>query len=63
MSESKQNCINCKNKRWLVYYYTNDFKFRRYTFVLAQNLNEAWIKSEKMFGIGNIESVIKYDIK
>lgn len=42
-------------KKYLLYYYTNDYKIRRYIYIYAANIDEAWEKAEKLYGKENLE--------
>lgn len=44
-------------RKFLVYFYKNNFSLRWCDYVLAYNLDEAWSIAEEKFGVGNIESV------
>lgn len=48
---------NIQNKKFLVYFYKNNFKTRWHDYVFANDVDEAWEKAELSFGKGNIESV------
>ena len=44
-------------RKFLVYYYKNNFSTRGYTYVFANSVDKAWKLAEEIFGKGNIESV------
>lgn len=41
--------------RYLLYYYKNNYKIRRYIYIYAANIDEAWKKAEKLYGKDNLE--------
>ena len=44
-------------RKFLVYYYKNNFSVRWYNYIFANNVDDAWKMAEQSFGKGNIESV------
>lgn len=41
---------------WL-YYYTNNFEVRKFTYIRARNIDEAWDKAKQLYGNNNLESM------
>ena len=48
---------NKQKKKFLVYFYKNNFATRWHDYIFASDVDEAWKKAEVSFGKGNIESV------
>lgn len=44
-------------KKFLLYYYTNNFAVRRYTYVYAIDIDEAWDKAKQQYGEENLETI------
>lgn len=44
-------------KEFLLYYYTQDFAIRRYTYIYAKNIDEAWHKAEQLYGKDTLETM------
>lgn len=50
-------------KEFLLYYYTNNFAIRKYTYIYATNIDNAWKKAEQIYGKGNLETMSQMKIK
>lgn len=43
--------------RYLLYYYTDNFQHRRYCYIYANTLGEAWRIAKNRYGLENLESL------
>ncbi len=46
-------------RKYLLYYYTNDFLIRKYTHIYAVNLDKAWREAEQKYGKGCLETMVE----
>ena len=46
-------------RKFLLYYYTDHFEHRRYTYVYGKNIDDAWNKAIALYGEGNLETMVE----
>ena len=44
-------------RKFLVYFYKDNFTIRWYNYVYAADIDAAWLMTESLYGKGNIESI------
>ena len=49
--------------KYLLYYYTDNYKKRWYIYIYAQNIDEAWKKAEQLYEKENLEVMSGKDYK